>query len=1361
MAASSKFDPSSGNTDRPTYPSMQRGMYTAASLDRSGSFREGMDNRISTSPSMSRSSSSVTQGDVINFFHGLPFNTKLMAPDHRCPRLGEVKRVITSACGVSPDDSLSLSLNGKPSPAFSLEELKRVRTNISESSNRARERLKTLEEAASKFDKCFPSISARKRSRVDISLSDRSSASLPCDRAVLGGNMTKLGTQNHVMTSNFDIDPQKLEERSKKTKGAAPNKRIRTSIVDMDVQANDLTRPPVAMDKDKETFRFANNGVVPSEEKDRTLPIVGDGWEKSKMRKKRSGIKSDASTGTVTTKHVDGDRESKWTLQQRLLLDARPKLSNAHGFRSTPGIGASGGGKVDMTPQQNGLGFRSSSARTDQDSGSLPNETRDRTLVSEKERVNLKAVNRPNVREDSVSSGGPTSITKLTASARAPRSGSCMIPKSSPSAHRAIGVTDEWELSQCMNKAPAVVGASNRKRPPSTRSSSPPVAQWAGQRPQKISRVARRTNLVPPVPVQDESPTSDTVSHAAGNGNGLGFPRRLSSNTSRQVKVKGDLLSSAALSESEESGAAEIKSRDNGKKSGEPDERTGQNVQKVSTPVLPSRKNKGSNNEELGDGLRKQERTARGFTSTRSSMPMTDGKLNNVVTAKQLRSTRPGLEKTDSKAGRPPTKKLSDRKAYKRPRFAMNGGAVNFHGKLDDGHEELMAAAKDAINPSNACSSSFWRQMEPLFGFVSAEDVAFLRQQISLINKFTMDMNVNTSQNLKDDFGISLVETAVRAIGQDDCGAVLNGLGSIESERDKELTSEIKPDEFFSEQFFLGIRDHNVVPLCGRLIAALISEDENGGFCSNGDEDLNFNIYGTSSELDEEFKSNSLSRTELGNFQTVARATSNGYRIRATRRRLDQMEHDDLGDVDVLPDTTSGIVSNFRHSLNGLQPDQAVMPVKACSELQYEKMTLNERLLLELQCIGIFPEPVPDLALREDDKISEEISSYQEKLRDLVNKKKTLLLRLEGSVSEERESQEREIERNALDKLVGMAYDKYMACWGPHASGGKGSSGKMAKHAALSFVKRTLERCQNYEDAGKSCFNEPVFKELFHSVSSSPNDAEFIHTMAGGEPANPCADTHSLPSEVRDSASKGLHQTPSATSRLRQNIDAREKNPSDVFCSENHLSEPTTGKEETWMSRAKRRELLLDELDGGNGGSSLRAPSGVGSALVTRTKGKRSEREKEGKGHNRDLSSRNGTGKIGRPALGSNVKGERKSKTKPKQKTTHLSASANGLLGKASEPPKSVLPPVPKACEMASDSNIKKNSESALETLNDTESIDLSNLQLPGMDVLGGQGQDLESWLNIEDDGLQDHDFMGLEIPMDDLFDLNMIIQVY
>ncbi|KAI5444654.1 hypothetical protein KIW84_013071 [Lathyrus oleraceus] len=46
------------------------------------------------------------------------------------------------------------------------------------------------------------------------------------------------------------------------------------------------------------------------------------------------------------------------------------------------------------------------------------------------------------------------------------------------------------------------------------------------------------------------------------------------------------------------------------------------------------------------------------------------------------------------------------------------------------------------------------------------------------------------------------------------------------------------------------------------------------------------------------------------------------------------------------------------------------------------------------------------------------------------------------------------------------------------------SSSKVAKQAALGFVKRTLERYHQFEDAGKSCFNEPLFKDMFLAASS-------------------------------------------------------------------------------------------------------------------------------------------------------------------------------------------------------------------------------------------------------------------------------------
>ena len=100
----------------------------------------------------------------------------------------------------------------------------------------------------------------------------------------------------------------------------------------MDVQSNAIVRPSGAIDRDREMLRLANSGAVQAE--DRSLNIGVDGWEKTKMKKKRSGIKPDVSPGTTSAKPIDGYREPKQGIQQRPVADARSRLSNeSHGFR--------------------------------------------------------------------------------------------------------------------------------------------------------------------------------------------------------------------------------------------------------------------------------------------------------------------------------------------------------------------------------------------------------------------------------------------------------------------------------------------------------------------------------------------------------------------------------------------------------------------------------------------------------------------------------------------------------------------------------------------------------------------------------------------------------------------------------------------------------------------------------------------------------------------------------------------------------------------------------------------------------------------------------------------------------------------
>lgn len=85
------------------------------------------------------------------------------------------------------------------------------------------------------------------------------------------------------------------------------------------------------MDKDRDVVRISNSTAVQGD--DRALPVAVDGWENSKMKKKRTGIKLDAAASSMTTKPVDGYMESKQGTHPRLPTEPRSRLTDAHGFR--------------------------------------------------------------------------------------------------------------------------------------------------------------------------------------------------------------------------------------------------------------------------------------------------------------------------------------------------------------------------------------------------------------------------------------------------------------------------------------------------------------------------------------------------------------------------------------------------------------------------------------------------------------------------------------------------------------------------------------------------------------------------------------------------------------------------------------------------------------------------------------------------------------------------------------------------------------------------------------------------------------------------------------------------------------------
>lgn len=130
---------------------------------------------------------------------------------------------------------------------------------------------------------------------------------------------------------------------------------------------------------------------------------------------------------------------------------------------------------------------------------------------------------------------------------------------------------------------------------------------------------------------------------------------------------------------------------------------------------------------------------------------------------------------------------------------------------------------------------------------------------------------------------------------------------------------------------------------------------------------------------------------------------------------------------------------------------------------------------------------------------------------------------------------------------------------------------------------------------------------------------------------------------------------------------------------------------------------------------------------------------------------------------GSGRSGERKNKTKPKQKLAQLSTSGN-VLGRVVEPFSS--PTVQEPPEPASEKKTQHPTRGASSSAAQRLTVDAGLPVLPGLDDildvpegLDGQGNDISSWFTDGlDDSLQDIDLSGaLEIPDDDLTQLGFM----
>ncbi|WCJ19090.1 hypothetical protein M5689_001396 [Euphorbia peplus] len=1273
-----------------SYSNGQKGNFSTASLDRSMSFMEG-----------SEASSSSEKGSIFNYLLLDP----ITMGDQKYTRSGELRRVLGISIGNSGED--------KPPPPVATEELKRYKSSVSETAVRARFRYKKFSESLQKLNKYCEASSVKKQQqhRNEMMVSERSG--------------TKMGIQLHRNGSDLGTT-QRLEERNK---NVVLNKRVRSSVAESRADNRSNTLPRQQMGKDREILRNGSEGSDLPEEKVRRMPAGGEGWDR-KMKRKRS-------VGSVFARSTNSDGETRRIMHHKLNNEPGLQSYDGQGFSTGSLSGTSGISKLDG----------GSSPAFSNPRAVLKNKSEKASLARDfadsvnKERLLSKANNKLNFLDDNHTIRA-SSVLKEKAS-RTPRTGCVATVNSSVNFSRSSVAPDDLEQLPCTTKVNSIGGASNGQHTVPAGSSSPPMAQWIGQRPQKISRT-RRANVVSPVSNHDE------VKISSEGGQGYTSDFRLTSvgsngsllakdnvNGDQLAKVKHEsVFSPARLSDSEEYGAgANHKGRPKEKGTGNGVEERSQDTN-IGPSAMLTKKNNIVNGEDTGDGLRRQGRTGRGATVSRSNAsPVREKVESPAASAKPIRNMKPVSEKNGSKSGRPPLKKISDRKSFTRGQIAT-GGSPDLTVEPDDDREELLVAANYARDARDlCCSSTFWKQMEPFFSPPSLEDISYLKLQLKSAKD--LHQNISDMSNLSS----NIMDNLLR---QEDLKSHLAFEENKKCFEDHDFpkTSTDKKTKPVLEnappcEMLEGI--DQVTPLYQRVLSALIMEDEceefeeknegrNISFQNNRDRPLG------ESSLPIEFEPWNKDVMDfhydsifgLG-LQSDKLSAADGFSCNGngTVNKAGSVSHNELRHDDCFQGGQGFLISKLKEfpkylgDCNGTLSPQTNASAVSTFDCQYQQICLEERLLMELQSVGIHLENMPDLTDGEGEDINQETIELQKGLLQQVAKKKAILNKIIIRVKESKTVEAGVLEQVALDKLVELAYKKLLATRGSYAS--KLSVAKVPRQVAVAFMKRTLFRCRKFQDTAKSCFGEPPLRDVILAAPPCGNHTESLNSIG-----------LSVKSNVHSGTPNSQHDPNfSVAGSLASRAECHDVNDKKCGRAANATATILTNPHDRDFGesiiRGKKKEVLLDDI-GSN--TSLRANP----CLSNGAKGKRSERDMVAKG-------------------GRGTKGDRKAKPKPKQKTAaYLSTSGDQRMSNK--------------LKDTSSNNKRENFDGpqnpSKQRQGITEMTDLSVELGIGDDDMGGN-QDLSNLFNFEDDGLpetdlNEFDMEGLEIPMDDLSDLHMFL---
>ncbi|KAL1059898.1 hypothetical protein V6Z11_1Z144300 [Gossypium hirsutum] len=917
----------------------------------------------------------------------------------------------------------------------------------------------TSRKARDRVKKLRESISKLERYREALSSKKRQRSDISSERTS-GVSITKMGSQIH--RNGHDLLTQRLEDRPK---SMGLNKRVRTSVADLRADNRTAVNPRQqgTIEKDGDVPPAINGGSARIEEKIRRLP--GEGWE-TKMKRKRS-------VAAVGNRVAGGDRDIKRVIQPKLSSESKLRSCDIQGFRSKSSPGVGGIRKSDGSFEVAGSDA-STVLRNELESTSIP---RDRAAMLE-QRVVVKANTKATLQDDNQASG-PSTMLKGKGS-RAPRTGSIMVLDSS------------------------------------SKGSSHAMSQWGGQRPHKNSRT-RRANLLTPTSnaeaqISNQGFATPDFGARASIGTGGSVLGSNVDNVTPRIKREPENVSSPfGFSESEESGAGDNKSKEKGIDCSEV---TLPASQKAGSFLLPTRKNKMSTIE-IGDGVRRQGRTGSSTPSlTKPGVPPMREKLENITT-KPIQSARSASDKNRSKTGRPPSKKLKDRKATARVGLVQNNVSSDFTGESDDDRDELFAAATSARNANSlACTGPFWKKMGSMFNSVSSEDTSFLRQQLNLAE--------GLDESLSQMFG--------------DGYTVLGGVVPKDAPTSVEETAKTHTSTggFDLKQF------DKVTPLCQRVLSALIEEDESEEIY-NHIEAKNMSLHyasddshcGSCNQMDVESKDRDRWNLKLSQMQIFSERMNVYIRIWGP---VSEICSTDLGQV--LP---KEINVSAVSSLDG----------------QYQFMSMEDKLVLELHSIGIYPETLPELTEGEE-AINQNVVELNENLYQQIQKKKKKLGKIDKAIQNGREVDRRNIEYAAMDQLVQMANKK-------RCNSSKSAVRKVSKQVALSFIKRTLDRCRKFEQTGNSCFSEPALQDIMFSVHPCSNEAKSVEGIGSGTASNTCNETSNHQAEARGSG---------AVCGTFERYDS----PDALLAV--HSTEHAVSKYGSTLNKGRKREVLIDDVVG-------------------------------------------------------------------------------------------------------------------------------------------------------------------------------------